>query len=787
MFRRGRSLILAVMVAAIGGAVVSAPAQAGIVAQAQSVAVKRPGLTAAERDAITMRSVTAASDPSLGLIVTVDFAGDVERYLGQGALKNALLALVLEPSTVTQTPSGLAAQGGGFSPAAFSMLVRHGKRVTVRRASVDVFSTEHVLRTFSGGQYGVIRDGDQVVFRIAGPALANVAGIKVKVFVKSPLRSTKTGPTLTSAGWRAVVNNRPASVSSLNLSPSLLSSAQLATVGSGVSSLVSDSVQPELRSEQKVRTQLKTALDDYATVQALARGHRGLPIVSSGTLVSELGNAGARISRLRNEIGALNGLSGNIATLSTAGVQVVQTDTGFSQELSTQPGRAISTLVPQGLPVINVNPLLRYQQFTGVGAALTDSSAWLIYDELSPTSRLALLQALFGAPGSQNSLGLPAIHLNFLRVGIGAPGAMTVGAPYSYDDNPPGGSDPTLSDFSIAHDESYIIPTLQQALSINPALEVFANPWSPPAWMKTESTLDNPDGQNMLQTANYGTFANYIVKFIQAYQAQGVPITAIAPQNEPSSGQGGATAYPGMDFPESDEAQFITQNLAPALQSAGLQPKIYGNDLSWSSAAYAGALASGPAAADLAGISWHCYFGSPTAMTQQHAATPGLDQLVDECSPEIRGFGTPEFLISSLRNWASAVSVWSVALDPNDGPIQAGNSCPGCTGPVTINEATQAVTLRPEYYQLGQVSDFVQPGATRIDSPSTVTYGLNSSGIETVSAGLDDVAFQNPDGSYVLVVYNNNSAAPISFAVDEGGRYFTYSLPNNAMTTFVWH
>ena len=74
------------------------------------------------------------------------------------------------------------------------MLVRHGKRETVRRATVDVFSTEHVLRTFSGGQYGVIRDGDQVVFRIAGPALANVAGIKVKLFVKSPLRSTKAGP-----------------------------------------------------------------------------------------------------------------------------------------------------------------------------------------------------------------------------------------------------------------------------------------------------------------------------------------------------------------------------------------------------------------------------------------------------------------------------------------------------------------------------------------------------------------------------------------------------------------
>ena len=329
-------------------------------------------------------------------------------------------------------------------------------------------------------------------------------------------------------------------------------------------------------------------------VQALVGTRRGLPLVGTGTLVSEIGNAGARISRLRNEVGALNGLSGNIATLSTAGVQVVQTDTGFSQELSTQPGRAISTLAPQGLPVIGVNPQVRYQQFTGVGAALTDSSAWLIYDELSPTSRLALLQALFGAPGSPNSLGLPAIHLNFLRVGIGAPGAMTVTPPYSYDDQPSGQSDPSLSGFSIEHDMPYIIPTLQQALSINPGLQIFANPWSPPAWMKTESTLDNPDGQNTLDAWDYETFANYIVKFIQDYEAEGVPITAIAPQNEPSSGQGGATNYPGMEFPATHEGQFIADDLTPALQAAGLSTKIYGNDLSWSSSSYASALASGP-------------------------------------------------------------------------------------------------------------------------------------------------------------------------------------------------
>jgi glucosylceramidase len=194
---------------------------------------------------------------------------------------------------------------------------------------------------------------------------------------------------------------------------------------------------------------------------------------------------------------------------------------------------------------------------------------------------------------------------------------------------------------------------------------------------------------------------------------------------------------------------------------------------------------SGQAGSDLSGIAWHCYFGSPTVMSQLQQAAPTLDQIVDECSPEIRGFGTPEFLLSTLRNWASVLSVWTAATDPNGGPIQPGNNCGGCRGLVTIDPNAHTVTLRTEYYQLGQVSSFVQPGARRIDSPNFVTYGLNGSNIETVSAGLDDVAFLNPDGSKVLIAYDN-STAPTTFAVQSDGRYFTYTIPAQAMTTFVW-
>jgi glucosylceramidase len=176
---------------------------------------------------------------------------------------------------------------------------------------------------------------------------------------------------------------------------------------------------------------------------------------------------------------------------------------------------------------------------------------------------------------------------------------------------------------------------------------------------------------------------------------------------------------------------------------------------------------------------------APDVMSQLHAEDPALEQIVDECAPEIRPVGTPECLISSPRNWASVVSIWAVALDPTGGPIRAGNNCPGCTGAVMINEQTGTALPDFQYYQLGQLSAFVQPGAWRIDSPSQVSYGLTAAGYENASSGLDDVAFENPDGSKVLVAYNN-SGAPIMFAVRSDGRYFETTLPSKAMTTFVW-
>jgi glucosylceramidase len=164
-----------------------------------------------------------------------------------------------------------------------------------------------------------------------------------------------------------------------------------------------------------------------------------------------------------------------------------------------------------------------------------------------------------------------------------------------------------------------------------------------------------------------------------------------------------------------------------------------------------------------------------------------LDQIVSECSPGIIPYTAGEALISSLRNWASAAALWNLALDPNGGPVQQPNSgCRGCTGVVTISEQTHTVSYGLNYYQLGQISKFVQPGAVRIAASALAIDFRDPTGLYGVTPGLDDVAFRNPDGSTVLVAYNNNSESWIRFAVTAHGRWFQAAIPPGAMTTFEW-
>lgn len=460
------------------------------------------------------------------------------------------------------------------------------------------------------------------------------------------------------------------------------------------------------------------------------------------------------------------GLRGaRIGTAGALSAEVIQTTADLRQALTVLPSEAFTAAPEPGAAVLQVSDQTRYQRIIGFGAAMTDSSAWLLRDQLTPQARAATFERLFGAAG---------IHLDYVRIPIAASDYTVSPAPYSYDDMPAGQTDATLARFSIAHDQPYVIPALKEMLAVDPRVFTLANPWSAPPWMKANQAFDSfgPNGTVLAQY--YPALAQYFVRFIQAYQAEGVPIDAITPMNEPNS----RSVWPGTALTPADDAVFIPQNLQPALAAAGLHPTIFGNDDT--ELADAQALLGGPAGPDLGGIAFHCYQGLGQ-MSALHAEYPNEAIIVNECSPGIIPYATAEVGIDATRNWASGVQLWNLALDENRGPYEGARSygCPGCTGLVTVNQSTHQARLNHNYYQFGQISRYVEPGAVRIFSTRLVSDGFG------ISPGLDDVAFENPDGSKVLVAYNNSFGAE-TFAVAWRGRYLTHTLAPAATVTLRW-
>jgi glucosylceramidase len=449
-------------------------------------------------------------------------------------------------------------------------------------------------------------------------------------------------------------------------------------------------------------------------------------------------------------------------------VQVVETTGDQTMLLQTQPSVNFATGGSPTGPVITVNASTQYQQMDGFGASLTDSAAWLVANKLTPTQQSSLWQSLFNP-----STG---IGISFLRQPMGA-SDFSASGDYSYDDVPAGQTDPSLANFSIAHDTTYIIPLLQQALTVNPALKVVAVPWSPPAWMKTSGTMN---GGNM-NTTYFPGLAQYFVKFVQAYQQQGVPIYAVLPQNEPLNSN---NSYPTEYLAASDEATFIGTYLGPALSNASpslTDVKIIAYDHNWDNTSYPETvLASASASTYAAGTAFHCYAGNVSAQSTVEAAYPNKGIWFTECSGTVGSsfagdlvWNAENLLIGATRNWARSVSLWNLALDQNSGPQNGG--CTNCRGVVTINDSTSPPTIsnNVEYYVLGHLAKFVVPGAYRIDSN---TFGAGS---------IEDVAFQNPDQSIVLLVLNSASSAG-SFTVSWKNQTFAYSLPAGAVATFLW-
>lgn len=416
---------------------------------------------------------------------------------------------------------------------------------------------------------------------------------------------------------------------------------------------------------------------------------------------------------------------------------------------------------------INVDEATTYQQFEGGGASITDTTAHLLRGgAISASTRDTVMRRLFSPT--------EGIGLSFVRNPIGASDLSRPGH-VSLDD-----TCCDLGDFGANGYDTNVRLLTTQAKQLNPALRVKGVPWSAPGWMKDNGRMDQ---MGWLKWEYYPMYAQYLVKYIQSYQAAGVDIDYISVQNEPNCCQASnptAMDYPGMNWNASGLIEFTKNHVYPAFRAAGIDTKVLVHDWNYGDYPTIGA----PVLADagvrndplFGGIAWHGYSGDPAVGSQVHQQYPNVRQFSTEHSGGtwIGNQHNEDLadIINYARNWSGSLVKWSLALNQNMGPHNGG--CGTCTGLITVQEGgprAGQVDYTVEYYTTGHLTKFVRPGAHRIASTAGTT--------------VPNVAWRNPDGSKALIAHNGSASAR-SVRVDWGSQSFHYTLPARTTATFTW-
>jgi glucosylceramidase len=435
--------------------------------------------------------------------------------------------------------------------------------------------------------------------------------------------------------------------------------------------------------------------------------------------------------------------------------------------LSEQPPLSWRPGAPQRGTRLEVNPAVSFQTMLGLGASLEPSTCWNL-SLMSAADRERTLERLV-----HPSTGL---GMNLMRICIGTPD-FTGDPWYSYNDLPPGRTDPELRDFSIEKDRAYILPMLKLARQKNPEIRFIATPWSPPGWMKSTGTLIG----GRLWPRWYPAYAEYFVRFIRAYEAEGIPIHAVTVQNEPGVDRARERDprwfYPSCHWTAEQERDFIRDHLGPAFRRHGLTTRIWCYDHNYNvrprgddaGLAHPRTILSDAQAAQfVSGVAFHGYAGDPSGMSVFQREFPQVPLYFTEGS--VFGLKGGLELVALLRNHAASYNAWVTILDdhgqPNNGPFDADRTI------ITLNPATRKPKEHFDFYLYGHFMKFIQRGAVRLES----TTGTRS---------LANVAFRNPDGTVALVVVNNSRVAkPLRLGC--AGRNASVQLPGRSVATFIW-
>jgi glucosylceramidase len=272
----------------------------------------------------------------------------------------------------------------------------------------------------------------------------------------------------------------------------------------------------------------------------------------------------------------------------------------------------------------------------------------------------------------------------------------------------------------------------------------------------------------------FPSYAQYFVRFIEAYRAEGVHIQAVTTQNEVDTDQDGR--MPAALWGQEYEAGFIKEFLGPALRGANLDTKIWLLDHNYDLWGRVVDMMNDPAVFQFVdGVAWHGYAGQPDSMTKVHDSFPTKNAYWTEGGPD---FTAPDYLTDwakwsttyaqILKNWARCIVAWNLVLDekgsPNIGPFS-------CGGMVTLDSKTQKLTRSGQYWAFAHYAKTVRRGARVIETKAP-------------PACAEHVAFANPDGTYVLVLTNPSDERAVECRFK--GKSLPLKLPRNSVITLQW-
>lgn len=400
----------------------------------------------------------------------------------------------------------------------------------------------------------------------------------------------------------------------------------------------------------------------------------------------------------------------------------------------------------------------RFQTLLGFGGAFTEAAA-VTWQALPERQRAAFVRDCFDAEQGQG-YSLCRVHMNSCDFALGNYAHAAV----------PG--DDQLEHFSIERDRQALLPMIlaAQAVASRP-LCVMVSPWSPPAWMKDNGRM-NHGGKLLPRYA--AAWARCFVRFIQAYQAAGVPIWGVSVQNEPDATQ----RWDSCLYSAEEERDFVRDHLGPALAAAGLgDVKIVIWDHNRDQMVErASVVYNDPLAARYVwGCGFHWYLEDHFDHVQLlHDAWPDKALLFTEgCQEGGPHIGSPDLgeryarsMINDLNRWTVGWIDWNLLLDETGGPNHVGNLC---SAPILA--AGGELLHQTSYHYIGQFSRFVRPGAQRVLCAAT-------------RQDLECTAFVNPDASQAVVALNRSTKA-IEFDLRIDGRGVAAELPPRCIATLV--